>query len=226
MEFMLTNLKAILLDGFAKVHSNVNRQYLLSLNTERIFANFYYQAGLNSNHHNPPKTYGGWEDLSQQVRGTIAGHYLSACAMYGYYADDPELKARVIKAVDILEMCQNEREDGWVSSIPTLYLERIARKQYAWAPQYNLHKTLMGLVDAYRYCHVEKALKVAGRLADWFLNWTNPFSYEEMQNILDGYSGEHGGMMEVWADLYGFTGEEKYKILMERYTHYRFLNHC
>lgn len=215
----MNHLNAVLLNGIVKNHSDSNRKYLLSLDTERIFANFYIQAGLNSNMHQPPKTYGGWEEPDIQVHGHIAGHYLSACAMYAYYSNDMELYGRVVKAVDILAMCQNENEDGWVGSIPPVYLDRIARKKWVWAPHYTMHKTLMGLVDAYRYCKVEKALKVASSLADWFLKWSEKFSYEEMQDILDW---ETGGMMEAWADLYGLTGEEKYKILMERYTHYRF----
>ncbi|MBE6904412.1 MAG: hypothetical protein E7480_07375 [Ruminococcaceae bacterium] len=217
----MKSLKATLLDGAAKAHREANRKYLLSLDTERIFANFYIQAGLNSNRHTVPKHYGGWEEADTQVHGNIAGHYLSACAMYAYYDNDVEMLGRVIKAVDILEMCQNEGEDGWVSSLPSVYLDRIARNKWVWAPMYNLHKTSMGLADAYRFCKIEKAAKVLGKLADWFVVWTDKFSYERMQDILDW---ETGGMMEVWAQMYELTKEDKYKLLMERFAHYRFFN--
>ncbi len=217
----MKQLRATLLEGPAMAHREANRRYLLSLENDRMFANFYIQAGLNSNRHTPPKTYGGWELPDTQVHGNISGHYLSACAMAAHFSGDMELLGRVIKAVDILEECQQEGEDGYLGAIPSVYLDRIARKKWVWAPHYNIHKTIMGLADAYKYCKIEKALEILSRMADWFLNWTAKFSYERMQDILDY---ETGGVMEVWADLYGLTGDTRYKTLMERYAHFRFFD--
>ena len=200
-------------------HREINRKYVLSLDVERMLANFLAEAGMNSNVHTMPLPYGGWEHPHQQVRGNITGHWLSASAMYVAFSNDQEMRGRLIKAIDILEICQNENEDGWLSSIPPIYLDRIARNKWVWAPIYNLHKTLMGLIDVYRYAKIEKALTLISRLADWFLKWSEQFSYEKMQDILDW---ECGGIMEAWADVYGLTGDERYKILMERFTHYRF----
>ena len=214
-------LTATLTGSMFKQHSDINRRYLLSLEVDRMLANFMAEAGLNSNIHTMPLHYGGWEHPHQQVRGDITGHWLSACSMYVAYTNDQEMRGRMIKAIDILELCQTENEDGWLSSIPSLYLDRIARNKWVWAPTYNLHKTLMGLIDAYRYAGIEKALSLLSRMADWFLNWTDQFSEEKMQDILDW---ESGGIMESWADLYGLTGDERYKTLMERFAHFRFFN--
>ncbi len=48
----------------------------------------------------------------------------------------------------------------------------------------------------------------------WFHRWTNDLSPEQLDEILDV---ETGGMLEVWANLYGVTGSHKYRDLMERY---------
>lgn len=90
----------------------------------------------------------------------------------------------------------------------------IASGKSVWAPQYNLHKLLMGLVDAYLYTGNEKALRIADSFADWFSDWSGRFSREQFDDILDV---ETGGMLEVWADLFHITGKEKYKTLLERY---------
>lgn len=217
----MKNIAVHLEKGPAKTHSESNRRYLLSLDIGRLLANFYIQAGLNSNIHTLPKHYGGWEEADSQVHGNIVGHYMSACAMRAYYDNDMELRARAIQMVDELERCQNENEDGWCASIPPVYLDRIVRNKWVWAPHYNVHKTFMGLADVYKYCNYSKAEQIIDKWSDWFLRWTNQFDEEKMQDILDW---ETGGMMEVWADLYALTGKEKYHTLMKRYTHYRFFN--
>lgn len=72
----------------------------------------------------------------------------------------------------------------------------------------------MGLIDVYRMMEQPKALSIADKLADWFYRWSGRYTREEFDDILDM---ETGGMLEVWADLYEITGQEKYKILMQRY---------
>jgi len=208
-----------LTDSPFKERNQVNRRYLLQLDPQRLLSNFYAEAGLNSNIHTLPPAYGGWEQPHMQVRGCIVGHYMSACAMYAFFQADVELRGRAMQMVDGLALCQSENENGWCGSIPPVYLDRIARGKWVWAPHYNVHKTMMGLADVYRYTGYHKALEVLERWSEWFLNWTAQFTQEQMQDILDW---ETGGMMEVWADLYGMTGKTIYKTLMERYTHHRF----
>lgn len=94
----------------------------------------------------------------------------------------------------------------------------IANGKSVWAPQYNLHKLLMGLVDAHRYAGNEQALKIADRFADWFVDWSGQFSREQFDDILDV---ETGGMLEVWADLLHLTRQDKYRTLLDRYNRNR-----
>ena len=79
---------------------------------------------------------------------------------------------------------------------------------------YALHKTLMGLYEMAAYAGNEQALDVLSQWAGWFYRWTAQFSREELDDILDV---ETGGMLEVWADLYGLTGREEHLELMRRY---------
>ena len=58
----------------------------------------------------------------------------------------------------------------------------------------------MGLVDMYRLAQNEQALDVLVKFAEWFHRWSSQFTREEFDDILDV---ETGGMLEVWADLYG-----------------------
>jgi DUF1680 family protein len=72
----------------------------------------------------------------------------------------------------------------------------------------------MGLIDMYEYAGNKTALDIAKNMAGWFLRWTAKFSRQEMDNILEV---ETGGMLEIWAALYGITGKKEYLTLMDRY---------
>jgi DUF1680 family protein len=131
-----------------------------------------------------------------------------------YAVGDMEVKAKADVIVHELALCQKENGGQWVGSVPEKYLHWIARGKGVWAPQYNLHKTFMGLADMYEYAGNKEALEVASNFADWFLAWSEGFSREQFDDILDV---ETGGMLEVWAQLLELTGDEKYKTLLTRY---------
>lgn len=76
----------------------------------------------------------------------------------------------------------------------------------------------MGLVDMAHFAGSETALRVASDWAAWFHRWTEAFSREQMDNILEY---ETGGMMEAWADLYALTGREEHLDLVRRYERRR-----
>lgn len=216
MKNQLKAVRVTLQDSIFKNRMDVNRRFMMDFEPRRLLANYFYEAGLNSNIHydTMPQHYGGWEEPDQQVRGSYAGHYMSACAMLYYFEGDEEMKRRGDAMVDCLEECQKEGEDHWVGSIPPVYLERIARNKWVWAPHYMIHKTFMGLIDMYRFAGNKKALEIADRWADWFVNWTDKFDEEQLARLMDW---ESGGLMECWAQLYGMTGEEKYRKLIGRY---------
>ncbi|WP_027087894.1 beta-L-arabinofuranosidase domain-containing protein [Cohnella panacarvi] len=204
----------IVLDGEIKRREAANRAYLMKLDSDHLLFNYRLEAGRYSGRDIPPGAHGGWETPVCQLRGHFLGHWLSAAAMQHHEKEDPELKAKIGVIVDELAECQKDNGGRWVGPIPEKYLHWIAKGKDVWAPQYNLHKLFMGLVDVYRYVGNAKALEIADSFANWFEEWSGGFSKEKFEDILDV---ETGGMLEVWADLLQITGKEKYKTLLDRY---------
>jgi hypothetical protein len=160
----------------------------------------------------------GWESPTCQLRGHFLGHWLSAAAFIYEASGDKEAKAKADAVIDELERCQIANGGEWVGSIPSSYLDRIAGGQDIWAPHYTMHKTLMGLWDMYEHAASSKALDILAKQAHWFHRWSGAFTHDQMDEILDV---ETGGMLEIWANLYGATGEKQYRELMERYSRER-----
>src|SRR5262249_60705655 len=73
--FALTDVR--LLDGPFKQAMQLDAQYLLSLDPDRLLHNFRVNAGLPSE----AKPLGGWEKPDVELRGHTVGHYLSALAL-------------------------------------------------------------------------------------------------------------------------------------------------
>jgi DUF1680 family protein len=208
-----------LCDRLLEEKRRANRRYLMSLNSGALLFNYRAEAALEDPFAGETlKLHGGWEALSCQLRGHFLGHWLSAAAMHYASTGDQELKAKADSIVAELGRCQKANGGEWAASIPEKYLDRIARGQRIWAPHYTIHKTLMGLLDMYRFAGNSQALEIARAWSKWFLRWTAQFSREEMDNILDF---ETGGMLEIWALLYGITGEDDYRVLMDRYCRRR-----
>jgi DUF1680 family protein len=195
-----------------------DRRYLLSLTTDNLLRPYRMEAGLWTEPCKPEGIHWGWESPSSQLRGHFLGHWLSAASMHAAASGDREMRGKAEAVIDGLEQCQKANGGEWLGSIPEKYLERIAMGTWVWAPHYTVHKTFMGLVDAYRFLGSTKALELAQNWARWFHRWTGGFSSEKMDDILDF---ETGGMLEVWADLAIITGKAEYRELMERYTRRR-----
>jgi DUF1680 family protein len=217
-----------LLGGVFNDRFHVNRSYLASLKSEALLQSYYYEAGLRSailhcRHFGATPDDGtalhwGWESPTCELRGFFLGHWLSAAAQIIATTGDAELKLRADGIVNELAVCQEKNGRGWVSPIPEKYMEWLAQGKPTWAPHYIHHKTLMGLHDIYVLTGNEMAMAIAGRFAEWFHRWSDGFSREQMDNILDV---ETGGMLEAWADLYGTTGDARYLDLLERYNRER-----
>jgi uncharacterized protein len=201
-------------DDNLKRREKSNRDYLMKLTNENLLINFKLEAGRYSGRELGGDAHKGWESPVCQLRGHFLGHWLSAAAIHYNMSGDIELKAKADVIIDELEECQKDNGGQWVGPIPEKYLHWIANGKQVWAPQYTLHKVFMGLVDMYRYANNQKALEIADRFADWFVEWSGTFSRERFDDILDV---ETGGMLEIWAELLYITGKEKYKRLLERY---------
>ncbi len=191
-----------------------NRQYLMKLKTQHLLRNYQLEAGRYSGRGMDAEAMGGWEDPSCQLRGHFLGHWLSAAALRYQENGDKELKAKTEVILEELTLCQQENGGEWVCPIPEKYLHWIGKGKGVWAPQYNIHKLFMGLVDVYRLMGLQNALNIADKLADWFYRWSGSYTAGEFDNILDI---ETGGMLEVWADLLEITQDTKYQTLLERY---------
>ena len=206
-----------LLDGPFQRARMRDTAYLLSLESDRLLHNFRTEAGL------PAKApiYGGWENSG--VAGHILGHYLSAVSMDYRATGDPRLKQRVDYIIGELALCQTANGNGYVSAIPggkAMFADVAAGKgdgtHRGWVPWYTMHKLLAGLRDSYLYADNSQAKDVLLKLSDWVIATTAALSDDQWQVML---SDEHGGMNEVLADVYAFTGEEKYLDISHKFYH-------
>lgn len=210
----LSGKRVKITEGEMLRREEVNKQYLMKLETQYLLRSYLHEAGRISGRGHDANALDGWEDLSCQLRGHFLGHWLSAAAFHYWETGDVELKAKAEVILNELALCQQDNGGEWVCPIPEKYLYWIGQGRSIWAPQYNIHKLFMGLVDVYRMMELSKALDIADKLADWFYRWSGSYTREEFDNILDV---ETGGMLEVWTDLYEITESDKYKVLMERY---------
>ena len=156
-----------LLPGILRERFDVNRYYLMSLDSAALLFNHRAEAVLSQMIHEA-ESHSGWEHPGCMLRGHFLGHWLSAAARIYASTGDRQIKAKADYIVDELGKCQEHNGNGWLGSIPEKYLEKVVRKQKVWAPHYTLHKTLMGLWEMYEYAENEKALALLEEFADWF----------------------------------------------------------
>lgn len=211
-----------LLPSLFNERSEINKTYLLDLKKQGLLQSFYLEAGIvmpGLQVLDDPSTaelHWGWEAPTCQLRGHFLGHWMSAAAMLVATNKDRELKAKLDTVIDELDRCRILNGGKWIGSIPEKYFKKLERNEYVWSPQYVMHKTLLGLYHSFLYTKNEKALEILGHAADWYMDWTADMLVKNPHAV---YSGEEGGMLEVWASLYELTKEEKYMTLAERYSH-------
>ena len=194
----------------------------MSLENDKLLQNFYYEAGISKTGNitlnkdlNIKDFYWGWESPSNQLRGHFLGHWMSAAAYLYAETKDEEVKAKLDKIVAELQICQVVNGGQWAGSIPEKYLELMVNGQQIWSPQYTIHKTLMGLYDTYALTGSKQALEILENYADWFHDWTRKQIKEGKADTI--YRGETSGMLEIWAELYDLTHQQKYLDLMQAY---------
>lgn len=210
-----------ILPGVFRERMDVNRQYLLELDTNCLLQNFYLEAGIilpGLQVVDNPETanlHWGWEAPTCQLRGHFLGHWISAAAKLIAADGEPELRVKLDNIVSELARCQELNGGEWVGSIPEKYFTRLIKNQYIWSPQYVMHKTIVGLSDAYIYAGNTQALDILSHLSDWYITWTEKAAETNPHAV---YSGEEAGMLEVWAQLYQLTKDEKYLTLAKRYA--------
>ena len=204
-------------DGPLKHAMDLDAQYLMSLDTDRLLHNFRINAGLASS----AQPLGGWEAPDCELRGHFVGHYLSACAQMYASTGDAQFKNKGHTIVAGMAECQAKLRNGYLSAFPETFIDRVEKRVNVWAPYYTLHKILAGLLDMYVYCDDQQALDAAKRFGDWVIERNSRLTDEQMQAMM---GTEHGGMNEALANLYAVTGEEKYLKISLRFNHHRVID--
>jgi len=203
-----------------------DKGYIMAMEPDRLLAPYLKEAGLSAKAANYPN----WENTG--LDGHIGGHYLSALALMYASRGDAKVKQRLDYMIDELERCQKASGNGYVSGVPNgkkIWNEIAAGNIRAsgfglndrWVPLYNIHKTYSGLRDAYWYAGSEKAKEMLIRSTDWMANEVSGLSDEQIQDML---RSEHGGLNEVFADVYDITKNKKYLQLAHRFSHQAILN--
>ncbi len=207
-----------LLNSEKSVKRDRDMEYLMELKTESLLFPYYTEAGLNgllNTRMADMPLHDGWDNPLCQIRGTFTGHWLSAAARLYQETGDMQLKTKADYIVQEIGKCQERNGNGWAFPIPEKYLYGLRRGLHFWAPQYVCHKVMMGLLDMYLYADNERALEIVKGCAEWFYAFSQDIDRETMSNMMD--MEETGGIMELWADLYQITGDQKHLELMRRY---------
>lgn len=209
--FQLKEVKLLAGSPFYQARSR-DSSYLQSISPDRLLYRFRKHAGLI------PKDsiYGGWE--SEGLSGHTMGHYLSAVAMMVATTGSSDLKKNLDYTVKELSMIQAARGSGYLGAIPgedSIFLKVSQGKIKAsgfdlnggWSPWYTVHKIMAGLCDTYYYTDNRVALQVVSKMADWVYATIN---HLDDSTRLEMLKCEYGGMNDVLAHLYTFTGNKKY----------------
>ncbi|MBB3348055.1 glycoside hydrolase family 127 protein [Sphingomonas sp. BK069] len=208
-----------LADGPFLHAQRMTEAYLLRLEPDRLLHNFRVNAGLAAK----APVYGGWESeptwADINCHGHTLGHYLTACALAWRSTGDARFRARVDYIADELAACQRASDSGLVCAFPkgpALVAAHLRGEPITGVPWYTLHKIFAGLRDAALLADSQRARAVLIRFADWAVVATRPLSDQQFEAMLET---EHGGMNEIFADLYLMTGNADYRTLAQRFSH-------
>ncbi len=211
-----------LLPGLFKERRDINAEYLLSLDTRALLQNYMLEAGEIPEElvriGDPEQTFlhWGYEAPVSPLRGHFLGHWLSAAAYIVRTDKNRVLKAKLFDMVDRLREFQLKNGGKWLAPIPEKYFEFLLAGKNAGAPQYVMHKLLMGLLDVYECTSYAPALTILSHLSEWYTDW---FARCDAIDPKVALRGGAAGMLEIWVRLYRLTGEDKYRYLLKRYEY-------
>src|SRR4030095_8202427 len=144
--------------GPLKRAQDLDADYLLKLEPDRMMAYYRKRAGLEPK----AQVYPGWDGDGRNLTGHIAGHYLSGVSLMYAATGDPRFKERADYIVNELKEVQDDNGDGYLGALAN-GKERFAEVANGnirsggfdlnglWSPWYVLHKDYAGLRDAYRF---------------------------------------------------------------------------
>lgn len=211
-----------------------NRDYLLSLDPERLLHNFYLSAGLPA----PKPVYGGWEAMG--IAGHSLGHWLTGCALVVAASGDAEISGRLDYALAEMARIQEAHGDGYIGGTTVerdgatvdgkVVFEEVRRGEISsggfdlnggWVPLYTWHKVHAGLLDAHTLAGNARAMPIMLGMAGYLAGVLEPLSDEQMQRVLHA---EHGGLNETYAETYALTGDARWLRMAEKIRHKVVLN--
>jgi DUF1680 family protein len=215
-----------LLPGAFKDAEQTDKNYIMAMDPDRLLSPYLREAGIEPK----AKSYPNWENTG--LDGHIGGHYLSALSLMYASTGDKQILERLNYMLKELKACQDKTGTGYIGGVPgssELWNEIKQGKINAgsfdlnkkWVPLYNIHKTYAGLKDAYLYAGLPQAKEMLIRYTDWMVDITSSLSDEQIQTML---KSEHGGLNEIFADVYQITGNKKYLDLAYRFSHQFILN--
>ncbi|MBN1804219.1 MAG: glycoside hydrolase family 127 protein [Sedimentisphaerales bacterium] len=222
------DLKSVrLLGGPLKQAQELDAEYLLKLEPDRMLSYYRQRAGLEGK----AEPYSGWDGGGRNLTGHIAGHYLSAVSLMWAATGDERFKERADYIVKEFKEIQDRHGDGYLVALEggrecfNAVAEGNIRSggfdlNGLWAPWYVLHKTYAGLRDAYRYTGNKTALEIEIKFAEWAEKILSKLTEAQLQRMLNT---EFGGMNEVLVDLYADTGDKRWLDLSLCFEHRSFI---
>ncbi|GAA1870012.1 beta-L-arabinofuranosidase domain-containing protein [Myceligenerans crystallogenes] len=191
--------------------------YLRFVDVDRLLYTFRANHGLSTGGAAP---LGGWEAPDFPFRSHSQGHFLTAWAQAWAVLGDTVCRDKATYMVAELARCQANNGSrgfaaGYLSGFPESEFN-VVETGSGTVVYYALHKTLAGLLDAWRYLESTQARDVLLRMAAWVDARTARLSYSQMQTTL---RVEFGGMNAVLTDLYLMTNDSRWLTVAQRFDH-------
>ncbi|MEU5260931.1 beta-L-arabinofuranosidase domain-containing protein [Amycolatopsis sp. NPDC021455] len=201
-------------------NQNRTQAYLRFVDVDRLLYNFRANHRLSTN---GAATNGGWDAPDFPFRSHVQGHFLTAWAQLWAVTGDTTCRDKATSMVAELAKCQANNAAagfgaGYLSGFPEADFDALeaGRLSNGNVPYYCIHKTMAGLLDVWRYLDSTQARDVLLNLAGWVDRRTAKLTSSQMQSVL---GTEFGGMNDVLAELYQYTGDTRWLTAAQRFDH-------
>ncbi|MDG5767229.1 glycoside hydrolase family 127 protein [Balneolales bacterium ANBcel1] len=203
-----SNADVTLKPAWIEEREKLNKQYISSLDPDRLLHNFRVNAGLSSD----AKPLEGWESPDIGLKGHFVGHYVSAAAMIVESHADSNLAERIEYMVAELHECQQIFGNGYLSAFPEEDFDRLeAEFGGVWAPYYTYHKIMQGLLDVYTRLGNTLAYDMVVDMAGYVDQRMSKLDESTIEGVLYSVganpANEAGAMNEVLYRLYNISGD-------------------
>ncbi|KAI0458598.1 hypothetical protein F5B21DRAFT_511817 [Xylaria acuta] len=201
---------------------NQNRTltYIKWVDLERLLYVFRSNHKVSTN---GASSNGGWDDPTFPFRSHMQGHFLTAWAQCWATLQDTTCRDRATYFVAELAKVQANNgkagfATGYLSGFPEsdFTLLETGKLTNGNVPYYVIHKTMAGLLDVWRHIGDTNAKAVLLSLAGWVNQRTAKLSTSQMQSVMNT---EFGGMNDVLAEIYYWTGDSQWLTVAQRFDH-------